>query len=89
MIKIWSEEGEVVIGLIDISNEDEFYKKWDESFNEEENDILGDCVLEGNIVEEDEEIEGINYKEMKFEEYVKELKEFCEVCLKDNEMFED
>jgi hypothetical protein len=89
MIKIWSEECDLVIGLIDINNEDEFSKKWDESFNEEENDILGDCVFEGDIVGDDEDIEGIRYKEMNFENYVKELKEFCRVCLEENEEYDD
>ena len=84
MLKIFSEECEVVIGLVDVDFDCEnVFEVVGDLFDEDEIDIIGDLVNEGDVVNENDDIEGIEYREMKLGEYVSKMKEFCEMCLED------
>ncbi len=83
MLKIFSNESEVIINLVDVEvmNDEMWENKLMNEFNDEEKDIICDLCFEGNIVKEEDNVEFCEYKEMSFKEYVNELKDFCKECL--------
>ena len=83
MLKIQSNEGELVINLINVELMDE--QKWfDKMYNaltETEAELVKEVCFEGFFVENVEDYNEEDYVNMTFEEYINDLKEWVESVL--------
>jgi hypothetical protein len=86
MFKIYTNEAETIINLIDVNSADHFDKLMNDNLTETELEILADCSFEGDFVDEDEDIEGIEIIDKSISEYINDLKEFCKVVIEESEM---
>ena len=65
-------------------SDDEFNIKMYDCLNEFESNIICDLVYEGVVMSDEDmkEYSGV-VRECSFEDYIKSLKEFCELCVDD------
>ena len=86
MLKIMVCEGDEVLVLNNVEkmSEDEFNIKMYDCLNEFESNMISDLVYEGIVMNDEDmkEFSGV-VRECSFEDYIKDLKEFCELCVDD------
>ena len=86
MLKIMVCEGDEVLVLNNVNemSQDDFTTKMYDCLNEFESNMISDLVYEGIVMNDEDmkEFSGV-VRECSFEDYIKDLKEFCELCVDD------
>ena len=83
MLKILSNEGEVVIKLVNVElmDEQKWFDKMYNELNETEANVVREVCFEGYFVENENDYDENDYMEMTFEEYISDLKDWVKEVL--------
>ena len=78
MLKIYSNEGERVIKLVDVETitETEWFEKMYNALTETEIAVISEIAFEGDFVDNVEDYEEDDFEVMTFEEYINDIKEW-------------
>lgn len=80
-LQIWSYEGEVIVNLVDGTTEDDLDKRGLEVLTEEQYAVWRDQPFEGHVVEDNEDITGLEVRNMTVDGYLDDIREFANSCL--------
>jgi hypothetical protein len=85
MLKIYSNEGERVINLVDVElmSEEKWFEKMYNALTETEIEIISEISFEGDFVDNVEDYSDNDFENMTFDEYINDIKEWVVSVLED------